>query len=111
MLRAALPPLIAAYVIFVLMVLWARRRPVARPRVHAAWLGTRRRGFMRYMTATAAGGYLVFLAIVAVFHAWLGEEGDAVKSALVEGALLALAVLALFAVAVLLPRRRDRRPR
>lgn len=96
--RAILPPLIAAYVIFVLMVLSARRRPVARPRRHAPWLGTRRRGFIRYLTATTAGGYLVFLAIVAIFHAWLGAEGDALESALVEGSLLALAVLALFAL-------------
>ena len=110
MLRAVLPPLIAAYVIFVLMVLFAWRRPVARPRAGAAWLGTRRRGFIRYLTATTAGGYVVFLAIVTIFHTWLGEERDALESALVEGALLALAVLALFAVSARLPSRRERRP-
>ena len=110
MLRAVLPPLIAAYVIFVLMVLSARRRPVARPRAGAAWLGRRRRGFIRYLAASTAGGYVVFLAIVAIFHAWLGEERDAIESALVEGALLALAVLALFAVSARLLRDRTRRP-
>jgi hypothetical protein len=108
-LRAVLPPLIATYAIFVLMVLSARRRPVARPRADAAWLGTRRRGIIRYLAATTAGGYIVFLAIVAVFHAWLGEERDAMESALVEGALLAIAALTLFAASALLPSRRGRR--
>ena len=108
--RATLPPLIAAYVIFVLMVLSARRRPVDRPRAGSAWLGTRRRGLTRYLAATAAGGYVVFLAIVAIFHAWLGAERDALESALVEGALLALAVLAFFAISALSPRRRERPP-
>ena len=103
--RAVLPPLIAAYVIFVLMVLSARRSPVARPRADTAWLGTRRRGFTPYLAATTAGGYVVFLAIVAIFHAWLGAEHDALESALVEGALLALAVLAVFIVSARLPRR------
>ena len=109
--RAVLPPLIAAYVVFVLMVLSARRRPVGRPRAGAAWLGTRRRGLISYLAATTTGGYVVFLAIVAIFHAWLGGERDALESALVEGALLALAVLVLFAVSARLPRRQERRPR
>jgi hypothetical protein len=103
--------LITAYVIFVLMVLSARRRPVARPRAGAAWLGPRRRGFLQFLAATTAGGYVVFLAIVAIFHAWLGAEPDALESALVEGSLLALVVFALFAVSVQLPRRQERRPR
>jgi hypothetical protein len=107
-LPAVLPPLIAAYAIFVLMVLSARRRPVARPRTGAAWLGPRRLGFIRYLAATTAGGYVVFLAIVAIFHAWLGAERDALESALVDGALLALAVLVLFAGSARLPRRRER---
>ena len=95
--RAVMPPLIVAYAIFVVMVLSARRSPVARPRARTAWLGTRRRGLIPYLAATAAGGYVVFLAIVATFHAWLGAEDDALESALVEGGILALAVLALFA--------------
>jgi hypothetical protein len=107
-LRAVLPPLIAAYVIFCLMVLSALRTPVARPRAGAAWLGARR-GLIPYLTATTAGGYIVFLAIVAIFHAWLGAERDALESALVEGTLLALAVLTLFAVLARLRRRLLRR--
>ena len=92
-----LPPLILAYVIFVLMVVSAWRRPAVRPRRTSAWLGPRRRGLVPHLAATTAGGYAVFLAIVAVFHAWLGGEPDAMRSALVEGTLLALAVFAAFA--------------
>ena len=105
MLRAVLPPLIAAYAVFVLMVLRTRRRPVTRPRAAATWLGPRRRGFIRYVAATTAGGYVVFLAIVALFHTWLGEEPDALESAIAEGGLLALAVVASFAVSARLPGR------
>jgi Family of unknown function (DUF6256) len=108
-LRAVLPPLITAYVIFVLMVVSAWRRPVARPRAATPWLGPRRRGLIRHVATTTAGGYILFLAIVAVFHAWLGEERDALGNALVEGTLLALAVLALFALSTRIPRRRKRR--
>jgi hypothetical protein len=97
MLEAVLPPLIGAYVVFVLMVLSARRRPAARPRASSGWLGPRRRGMIRHLAATTAGGYAAFIAIVAVFHAWLGAERGAIASALVEGTLLALAVFGLFA--------------
>ena len=110
MLRAVLPPLIVAYVIFVLMVVWTLRRPAVRPRGETAWLGPRRRGVIRYLAATTAGGYMVFLAIAAIFHTWLAAEGDALESALVEGALLALAVFTLFAVSAGLPRSRERGP-
>jgi hypothetical protein len=97
MLEAVLPPLIGVYVVFVLMVLSVRRRPSPRPAVTSGWLGPRRRGMVRHLVATTAGGYAVFLAIVAVFHAWLGDEPGAIGSALVEGALLALVVFGLFA--------------
>ena len=83
MLRAVLPPLIVAYVIFVLMVVWTLRRPAVRPRGETAWLGPRRRGVIRYLAATTAGGYMVFLA---------------------------LAVFTLFAVSAGLPRSRERGP-
>jgi hypothetical protein len=97
MLEAVLPPLISAYTVFVLMVLSARRRPPTRPPSGSGWLGPRRRGMVRHLVGTTAGGYAVFLAIVAVFHAWLGAEPGALASALLEGTLLALAVFGLFA--------------
>lgn len=108
MLEAVLPPLIVAYALFVLMVLSARRRPVARPRIGTWWLGPGRKGVVRRSAATTAGGYVVFIAIVVTFHAWLGAEPDAIGSALVEGTLLALVVFALFAVSVTAASRRDR---
>jgi hypothetical protein len=105
---AVLPPLICTYGIFVLMVLAAWRRPVPRPR-SGGWLGSRRRGMVRYLGVTTAGGFLVFLVIVLVFHSFLGEERDAVRSALLEGSLLALAVFGLFAVSAASTDRRRRR--
>jgi hypothetical protein len=101
-------PVIVAYVLFVLMVLSARRQPVARPRSGTWWLGPRRRGIVRHLAATTAGGYVVFIAIVVTFHAWLGAEPDAIGSAVVEGTLLALAVFVLFAVSATRASRRDR---
>jgi hypothetical protein len=107
-LEAVLPPLIVAYALFVMMVLSARRRPVARPRIGTWWLGPRRSGVVRHLAATTAGGYVVFIAIVITFHSWLGAEPDAIGSALVEGTLLALAVFVLFALSAIPGSRRDR---
>lgn len=109
MLEAVLPPLISAYVVFVLMVLLARRRPPPRPAVSSGWLGPRRRGIVRHLVATTAGGYGLFVAIVIVFHSWLGAEPGAIASALVEGTLLALVVFGLFTgLALLSPPRQAR---
>lgn len=115
MLEAVLPSLISAYLVFVLMVMAARRRPPTRRAASSGWLGPRRLGMVRHLVGTTAGGYAVFLAIVAVFHAWLGAEPGAIESALVEGTLLALAVLGLFSGLVRLspprqPRGRRRSP-
>jgi hypothetical protein len=106
MLEALLPPVITAYGVFVLMVLLARRRPVARPSRRSWWLGERRHGLVRHLIATTAGGYAVFLGIVVVFHAWLGSEGGAIESALTGGTGLAVAVLGLFAGLARVPRTR-----
>jgi hypothetical protein len=108
MLEAVLPPVITAYGVFVLMVLLTQRKPVARPSRRSWWLGERRRGLVRHLIATTAGGYAVFLAIVVVFHTWLGSERGAITSALIGGTGLAVAVLGLFAGLASLPRRRRR---
>jgi hypothetical protein len=105
----ALPPVIIAYGVFVLMVVFAQRKPVARPSRRSWWLGERRHGLVRHLIATTAGGYAVFLGIVVVFHTWLGSERGAITSAVIEGTGLAGAVLGLFACLAGLPRRR--RPR
>ena len=93
----AVVPVVTAYCLFVLMVLVARRKPAARPSTSSGWLGKRRRGLVRHLIMTTAGGYVVFLGIVLVFHTWLGSERGAIASALIEGSALALAVLGLFA--------------
>jgi hypothetical protein len=109
MLQAVLP-VVTAYCLFVLMVLLARRKPVARPTTGSWWLGERRHGLVRHLIATTAGGYGVFLAIVVVFHTWLGSERGAITSALIGGTGLAVAVLGLFAGLSKLRRRRPPRP-
>lgn len=108
MLEAVLPPLIVAYALFVLMVLSARTRPVTRPRTGTWWLGPGRQGIVRRLIATTAGGYVSFVAIVVIFHAWLGAEPDAIGSALVDGTLLATAVFVLFAISATAASRRGR---
>jgi UDP-N-acetylmuramyl pentapeptide phosphotransferase/UDP-N-acetylglucosamine-1-phosphate transferase len=104
MLRALLP-VITAYCLFVLMVVSATRMPAARPSARSWWLGDRRRGLVRHLITTTAGGYGVFLAIVAVFHTWVGSERGALASALAGGTVLAVVVLGLFAGLSRFPRR------
>lgn len=105
MLRALLPPLLLAYALFLILVLRARRRPVPRPRTGSPWLGPHRAGLVSHLAVTVAGGYVVFVGIVIVFHSWLAAEPDALRSALVEGSILALAVLGLFVASASLPTR------
>jgi hypothetical protein len=107
MLDAVVPPLIAAYAIFLLMTMSALRAPVARPAPGSGWLGPRRRGIVRHVAVTMAGGYLAFIAIVVIFHAWLASERGAIASAVVGGSALALVVFGLFAGVAAISRRRD----
>jgi hypothetical protein len=65
--RVIVPPLVTAYAIFIVMVVRAWREPTARaPRTATT----------RDVVWTTVGGYLVFLAIVAVFHVALGAVTD-----------------------------------
>jgi hypothetical protein len=88
-LRAIIPPLVAAYAVFVAMVILAWRRPAPRPRWRrkppaptAESTGS--------VLATASFGYIVFLVIVLVFHVWLAGESDALSSAAWSGLLLSV---------------------
>jgi hypothetical protein len=56
--------------------------------------------------STAVGGYLVFAAIVTVFHSWLAGEQGALRSALVEGSILVCIVVGLFSASAWMPPRR-----
>ncbi|HEX6330433.1 MAG TPA: DUF6256 family protein [Actinomycetota bacterium] len=95
MLRQALPPLIAASVVFVAMVAIAARRPVRRPRLLAR---PPERASGREVLGTLAGGYVCFLAVVIVFHTWIGGEEDALRGALWGGAFLSAVAVGLAAV-------------
>jgi hypothetical protein len=80
-LRHVVAPIVAAYAVFVAVVVAAWRRPVAitePPR-------TTRAGIV-----TLAGGYVCFLAIVAVFHVWLSGDRHALASAATGGPALLL---------------------
>ena len=81
--RAAFSGLVAAYALFVGMVLLARRRRMPRPRD----VGEERLDRLKVIE-TIVGGYTVFLAIVVVFHVWLAGDGDAFVEALWGGAFL-----------------------
>lgn len=88
-------PTATAFVLFVAALRAGSRTPT--PRTDAAdppatvddWVR-----LVRFLAATAAGGYAVFLAIVAVFYLALGGQGPGfLADALGSGAMLALAVV------------------
>ena len=101
MLRSAFSGLVAAYVLFVGMVLLARRRRVPRPRdVREERLDRRE------VIETIIGGYSVFLAIVVVFHVWLAADRDALVEALWGGAFLSCVAVGAMFVSGAMRRRR-----
>jgi uncharacterized SAM-binding protein YcdF (DUF218 family) len=86
--RVIVPPLVTAYAIFVVMVM-------------RAWSGPKERGprapATRDIVVTVVGGYLVFLAIVLVFHVGLAGQRGAFRSAAWGGAVLLLCAAVLYA--------------
>lgn len=93
MLRAIVPPLVTAYVVFVAMVILAWRRPgPPRPRWREKTHAPARESKGSFL-ATAICGYLVFLAIVLVFHVWLARESDALVSAVWGGLFLSVTAM------------------
>jgi TRAP-type C4-dicarboxylate transport system permease large subunit len=84
-LRQVLPPLVTAYVVFVAMVVLARRRTVPRPRGRSERSSSVR---LSRVVWTTVGGYVAFLVIVLIFHVWLAGETDALTSAVWSGAFL-----------------------
>jgi hypothetical protein len=88
-------PTATAFVLFV-AALWAGSRtptprtdPADPPATVDDWVR-----LVRFLAATAIGGYAVFLAIVLVFYFALGGQGPGfVADALGSGAMLALAVV------------------
>ena len=88
--RVVVPPLVTAYAIFVVMVVRAWRHGPREPRSRALT--------PREIVWTVAGGYLVFLAIVVVFHVGLAGEHGALGSAVTGGAFLLVSASLLYAV-------------
>lgn len=101
--RVVLPPLVAAYAIFVAMVVLTVRRPARRP--GGGDHGSTRRWWRRVVT-TMVGGYIAFLLVVLVFHVWNADEPNALASALRGGAFLCAVTLVLAASSALLDRHR-----
>jgi Family of unknown function (DUF6256) len=107
-LRAVLPPLIAAYVVFVAMViLRARQREDCRTLRRHETRGIRKSP--PSIVGTTLGGYATFLVIVVVFHVWLARERDALPSAASGGAFLCGVFLGVAAVYSFLLRGRTGR--
>jgi len=102
--RRIVPPLVTTFVVFLLLVRYHVRHAeqAELPRTPVPWPA-----FVRYLAATVAGGYGMFLAIVLVFHVWLARDHAAFRSALAGGAALLAIVLPAFVLAEWLARRRS----
>jgi hypothetical protein len=95
-LRHDVIPVASAYLVFLAMLVayaraWPRRGHPEGPTIRrpAAWPD-----LVRHLAITAAGGYIVFVAIVVAFYLILGGESlEFTRQALVEGSLLAFAVV------------------
>jgi hypothetical protein len=90
--RDAVVPVLSAYLVLAGVVVHAVRHPQADP----IRSGDRRAGGFRWrprlalIAVTVGGGYVVFLAIVLVFHVWLVGQHGAMRSALKGGTFLAV---------------------
>jgi hypothetical protein len=104
-LRQVLPPLVTAYVVFVAMVVLARRRPVPRPHGRS---DEPARAYLSRVARTTVGGYVAFLVIVLIFHVWLTGETDALTSAAWGGAFLSGMTLIVASASSLMGRRSRR---
>ena len=103
--RRIVPPLVAAFAVFLAMVRASMRGPAPTN------VGSRRaswRDFWRYLSATAVSGYVVFLAIVLVFHVVLAQDRGALASAAWGGAALLAIALPVFVAAEWIARRSRR---
>ena len=86
--RVIIPPLVTAYAIFIVMVVRAWSWPNQRvPRAPTT----------REIVVTIVGGYLLFLAIVLVFHLALARQRGAFRNAAWGGAVLLLGAAAVYA--------------
>jgi hypothetical protein len=102
--RRIVPPLVTTFVVFLLLVRYhVRHADPAEPAPSHPSIAA----FVRYLAATAAAGYGMFLVIVLVFHVWLARDHAALRSAAVGGAALLAIVLPAFVLAEWFARRRS----
>jgi hypothetical protein len=82
-------PLVTAFILFLgIAANSARRR--TEPTTPRAWSTA---AYVRALTRTVVGGYLVFLSIVVVFHVALAGDRAAFEDAAAKGAILAFVVV------------------
>jgi hypothetical protein len=89
--RAVIPPVLGAGVLFLFIVAYAVRHPAPPPAGPNAAPG---RAVICLVATTVGGGFLVFLAIVQIFHVWIARQSGALRSALTGGGFLAFGVVA-----------------
>jgi hypothetical protein len=103
--RRIVPPLVAAFAVFLAMVRASMHGPAptsVRSR-RVSW-----NAFLRYLSTIVVTGYAVFLAIVLVFHVVLAEDRGALASAAWGGAALLAIALPVFIAAEWIARRSRR---
>jgi Family of unknown function (DUF6256) len=105
--RRIVPPLVTAFVLFLVMVRYALRHPAT---ASAAPTDVSWAVFARYLALTVLSGYGVLLLIVLVFHVLLARDAGAFRSAAVGGAFLAFGVVVpVFVLSEAIDRRRRAR--
>jgi Family of unknown function (DUF6256) len=102
--RRIVPPLVTTFVVFLLLVRYHVRHAESTgiPPLRFPWPA-----FVRYLAATVAAGYGMFVAIVLVFHVWLARDHAAFRSAVAGGAALLAIVLPAYVLAEWIARRRS----
>jgi len=105
--RRIVPPLVTAFVLFLVVLRYGLRHPApAGPSPAAVSWAV----FARYLAVTVMSGYGVMLLIVLVFHVVLAQESGALRSAAVGGAFLAFGVaVPVFVLSEAVDRRRRAR--
>jgi hypothetical protein len=105
-LRSAVVPVASAYLLIAGIVLYAAKHPepAAPSRHRVEW-----RPRLILIGATVFGGYLVFLAIVLVFHVWLVGQRGVMWKAIVQGLFLAATSVLAFVLLSTMERRHQGR--
>lgn len=109
--RSVVAPVGAGFGLVLVMILFAVRHPVRRPDRSSTAAPSHELGpLLRHLLVTAAGGYAIFVAVIAVFSVWIVGDVGALASAAWSGALFIGMAMVLFPPLVAVQTRwRDRR--